>query len=103
MKILELKHIFTLWNRIVIVFVRISLKAKRKEFTMKRFLPFLLTMTACVPADDMFSGIYFVKLEAEPAQVASIVTQIVDAAEPGRREACAIQLMDRKALVGLKL
>lgn len=44
---------------------------------MKRFLPFLLTMSACVPADDMFSGIYFVKLEAEPAQVASIVTQIV--------------------------
>ena len=34
-------------------------------------------MTACVPADDMFSGIYFVKLETEPAQVASIVTQIV--------------------------
>jgi subtilisin len=44
---------------------------------MKHFLPLLLTLSACMPTDDMFTGIYFVKLEAEPAQVASIVTEIV--------------------------
>jgi subtilisin len=44
---------------------------------MKRLFPLFSLMSACVPTEDIFSGIYFVKLEAEPAQVASVVSQIV--------------------------